>query len=135
MRVLIRWAGFMAAVLVVSSLVRRARAFEPTDAYEERRMHGFTILVSRDALKHPRELDAAMTELDAQLGRIVDVVGPEPLAGLRKIRMWVEWRSPLNHTAEFHPSAAWLKVNGYNPEKAGCVEIGDITRFVAWSRG
>jgi hypothetical protein len=135
MRVLIKLAGCIAAVLIVSSAVRRARAYDPTSAYEQRTVQGFPVLVSREALKHPRELDAAITELDAQLGRVIDVVGAEPLAALRRIRIWVEWRSPRNVTAEFHPSRAWLKENGYNPDKAGCVEIGDITRFVAWSRG
>ena len=34
----------------------------------------------------------------------------------------------------YHPSRQWLADNGYNPDKAGAVEIGDVRHFLAWSR-
>src|SRR5205085_1679542 len=36
--------------------------------------------------------------------------------------------------AQFHPARAWLLAHGYNPEKAGDVEICDVRNWVAWSR-
>ena len=36
--------------------------------------------------------------------------------------------------AEYHPSRDWLREHGYNPDKAKCVEIGNATRFLDWSR-
>jgi len=135
MRTLLKWAGWLAAIVVVSSLTRLARAYEPTAAYQQRVIRGFTVLVSTEARRQERELEEGLRELEQQLGRVVDVLPEKPLADLRRIRIWVEWRSPRDVTAEFHPSAAWLKENGYNPDKARCVEIGDVTRFVAWSRG
>ena len=35
--------------------------------------------------------------------------------------------------SEYHPSAEWLRENGYNPDKAKCVEIGNASRFLEWS--
>ena len=35
--------------------------------------------------------------------------------------------------AEYHPSRNWLAENGYNPDKAKFVEIGNARRFIAWS--
>ena len=57
-----------------------------------------------------------------------------PLAELRKVRFWFEWSNRPGGAAEFHPSEAWLRENGYNPEKAGNVEIADARNFLDWSR-
>jgi hypothetical protein len=35
--------------------------------------------------------------------------------------------------AEYHPSREWLRANGYNPDKAKSVEIGNASRFLRWS--
>src|SRR4051812_37054358 len=74
-----------------------------------------------------------MKELYAQLGRITAVVPKGPLQSLRKTRIWVEWDNKREKTAAFHPSAGWLKQNGYNPDKAGGVGIANLVRFVQWS--
>jgi hypothetical protein len=124
--------------LVVLGLIavsaRRAPTYERTEAYRKRESNGFTVLISPEAVKHDRELDEAWKELDAQLGRVAAAVPAPALAELRKTRIWVEWDNPRGKTAEFHESAGWLRQNGYNPDKAGCVEIGNIVRFVRWSR-
>jgi hypothetical protein len=134
MRMLILCAVWAAALVVVALIVRQARAFEPTSAYRQRTVKGFTVLLGPEALRHEKEVDEALKELEAQLGRVVDVV-PEPaLASLRKLRIWVEWDNPRGKTAEFHPSRDWLRKNGYNPDKAEGVEVANAVRFVRWSR-
>jgi hypothetical protein len=35
--------------------------------------------------------------------------------------------------AEYHPSKEWLAANGYNPDKAKAVEIGNARRFIEWA--
>jgi hypothetical protein len=56
------------------------------------------------------------------------------LAALRRVWIWVEWEKKKDGAAEFHPSAQWLKSHGYNPEKAGHIELSNTRNFVAWSR-
>ena len=34
----------------------------------------------------------------------------------------------------YHVSAEWLKTNGYNPEKAGGVELANAENFLKWTR-
>jgi hypothetical protein len=134
MRALLLCGIWAAALLIAAATARQARAFEPTGAYRQRTIKGFTVLISPAAAGHKEELENALKQLEAQLGRITDAVPDGPLERLRKVRIWVEWDNPRGKTAEFHPSADWLKKNGYNPDKAGGVEIGNLIRFVEWSR-
>ncbi len=73
-------------------------------------------------------------ELDSQLAAIAGEMPPDRLRVLRKVWIWVEWEKQKNGAAEFHPSAEWLKAHGYNPEKAGHIELSNTRHFVAWSR-
>jgi hypothetical protein len=128
---LILW---VVALALIALSARRAAAYERTDAYRKRVSNGFTALISPEADRHKRELEEALKELDAQLQRVAKVVPEQALAELRKTQIWIEWDNPRDKTAEFHESAGWLRKNGYNPDKAGGVEIGNIVRFVKWSR-
>jgi hypothetical protein len=133
MRLLTLTLGLAVLALIAIS-ARRAAAYERTEAYRKRTSNGFTALISPDADRHERELQDALKELDAQLERVVKVVPEKALVELRKARIWIEWDNPRDTTAEFHESAGWLRKNGYNPDKAGDVEIGNVVRFVKWSR-
>jgi hypothetical protein len=84
-------------------------------------------------LKHKGDAQEMLDELDSQLTKIVRVVPAKPLLALRPVRIWVEW-GKREGAAEFHPSSVWLRENGYNPEKSGCVELSNIRNFVQWSR-
>jgi hypothetical protein len=114
--------------------VAPARAFEPTANYKAREIQGFAVLVNPEVEKHPAEAKAAFAELEAQLKTLSAVVPEKHLAGLKKVKFWIEWRAKPNGAAEFHVSKGWLKDNGYNPEKAGGVEINNIKNFVDWSK-
>jgi hypothetical protein len=120
--------------LLAAQAPTRARPFDPTSDYEERDMQGFAVLVNRRLLEHKREANAALRELASQLERVARVVPPQPLAELRQVRIWMEWAHRPDKAAEFHPSVRWLRQNGYNPEKAGCVEIANARNFTQWSR-
>lgn len=123
---------FPAAVLLL--LAPKARAFEPTESYKAREIQGFTVLVNPEVEKHPDEAKAAFAELEKQLKKVCAVVPEKPLAAIRKVKFWVEWKSTKNGAAEFHVSKGWLKDNGYNPDKAGGVEINNLANFVKWSQ-
>ncbi|XGV98146.1 MAG: hypothetical protein ACAF41_04255 [Leptolyngbya sp. BL-A-14] len=109
-----------------------AAAFEPTSVYQQASVNGFTVLINPSVLKHPPQAKAMWQELNLQLNAIVRVMPAKPLAALRKVRLWVEWAN-REGAAEFHPSAVWLSQHGYNPDKAGGVEVSNTRNFVQWS--
>jgi hypothetical protein len=110
------------------------RKFDPASVYNKETLQGFTVLMHPEVLRHPRDAEDLRRELGGQLAEVARVVPAEPLAALQKVRIWVEWNRKENGAAEFHVSAAWLKENGYNPEKAGCVEVSNTRNFLKWSR-
>jgi hypothetical protein len=107
---------------------------DPSSAYAKRSVQGFTVLVNRRVLEHKQEAAEALKELNAHLGRIASVVPPKPLAKLRKLRIWLEWANDPKSLTVFHPSAQWLRENGYNPDKAGGIEVPDTRKFTDCSR-
>jgi hypothetical protein len=124
-------------VLVSLALIAFASpvlAFDPTETYSQRDIRGFTVRVNPEVAKHADDEKAALAELDAQLGRICEVVPARPLAALKKITIWIEWETKKKGAAEFHVSAGWLKANDFNPDKLKGVEINNARNFVAWSK-
>jgi hypothetical protein len=109
------------------------RTFEATSRYKKESIQGFAILINPEVLAHEKEAAEMRKELHSQLSAIVRVVPDGPMSALRNVWIWVEWEKK-NGAAEFHPSAEWLKQNGYNPQKAGHVELSNVRNFVAWSR-
>lgn len=107
--------------------------YDPTTAYHGESIHGFTVLVHQEVLAHEEDAAAARKEMTRQLQEVARVLPAEALAALRKVRIWVEWDQKPDGAAEFHPSAQWLEEHGYNPEKAGGVEISNARNFVRWS--
>ena len=122
-------------VLLISdaSICSAQTKYFPKSDYAPRTVEGFTVLVNKTLRDHPDEAEKAMVELKAQLEAMVKVIPAKPLAQLRKVRIWVEWETKPGGAAEFHPSADWLRENGYNPEKAGGIEINNVRHFVEWS--
>jgi len=106
---------------------------EPTSVYQKQSIHGFTVLINPVVRTQPQASRAMQAELTAQLAAISQVMPTKPLSALRKVWIWVEWDN-REGAAEFHPSVEWLRQHGYNPDKAGCVEISNTRNFVQWSR-
>lgn len=109
-------------------------AVTPASDYHTETISGFTVLIHPEVLKQEADAAEMRKELAAQLEAIERVVPADRLAELKKVRIWVEWNKRPNGAAEFHVSKAWLKANGYNSEKEGCVEIGNVRNFIEWSR-
>lgn len=108
--------------------------FHPTAAYSRRESWGFTIMIAPDLESHEGTRDAAIAEMEKQLAAICESVPGNRLVVLRGSRIWMEWEAKPRGAAEHHPSKDWLEANGYNPEKAGDVEISNARNFVAWSQ-
>jgi hypothetical protein len=117
-----------------SPAARRPHA-DPAAVYRTETEHGFTLHVHPRLRDHPAEAAVMRAELAAQLAAIVRAVPAGPLAELRRVPIWLEWRLKPNGAAEYHRSADWLVGNGYNPAKAGGVEVANAVNFVRWSRG
>jgi hypothetical protein len=126
-------------ITVVAALIAGQPAssecpIDPTSVYKRECVHGFTVLVNPEVLVHKREAAEMRKELTSQLAAIVHVMPADRLRALRRVWIWVEWEKQKNGAAEFHPSAEWLKSHGYNPEKAGHIELSNTRHFVEWSR-
>lgn len=122
-------------VLLLMLPYASAVAFSPTSAYEEREVRGWKILVHQDLLtSHSALADEVFDLLDSQLHQIVRVVPAGALEKLRTVPIWVEVRDKNYPCMCYHPSAEWLGANGYNPEKAGSVEIANAGNFLAWTK-
>lgn len=124
----------ISAMSMVCLIQAQGWSFAPTSVYKQESIHRFTILIHPEVLKHKPAAQVLRQELTQQLTQIIRVVPAKPLAALRNVRIWVEWQQRPNGAAEFHPSAVWLRQHGYNPAKAGCVEVSNVRNFVQWSR-
>lgn len=127
--------GFLVLValtLGTLTLVSAAAAFERTSEYGEKKIGGWTVLVSSAYSDHPRELDRLMAELTRQLSLVDSSVPAKARARLMKTRIWVEYAPRVNAGGEFHVSRNWLRSNGLNPEKALGIEIN--YNFYKWRK-
>jgi hypothetical protein len=111
------------------------RPFVPTAQYETRPVRGWTVRVNRELLTTRREVgDAALELLDARLLDVVRAVPPAACARLRRVPIWLGVADGHAPCAEYHPNEQWLRDNGYNPDKAKAVEIGNAAKFLEWSQ-
>jgi len=110
------------------------RNYDATSVYRRESIQGFTVLFNPQLRAHQAAAQDLQAELARQLKQVSEVVPAGALDALRKVRIWVEWNKRRNVAMEFHSSAKWLEENGYNPEKAGDVEIANSLHFVNWSR-
>ena len=124
----------LAGLLVGSAALAQDRNYDPQSVYEQQSIHGFTVLLSPQLLAQARAAADVRAELTRQFGEVVEVVPPSAVSALRKVRVWVEWSRRPDAGAEFHVSQGWLEKNGYNPAKAGGIEISNSLNFVSWSR-
>lgn len=111
-------------------------AFVPTEQYESRQVDGWTVRLNRRLLDGDQaDLGRQALELlDAKLREVSAVVPAAALAELRKVPIWLGVDDGHAPCAEYHPSRDWLAANGFNPDKARAVEIGNAQRFVEWSK-
>lgn len=115
-------------------LVPRQRNYVPTERYRNHPIAGFTLLMAPETDEHKAAMADSIQLLGQQLKAINSSLPKDKLEPLKKVTIWIEWDSKKSSGAEFHPSALWLKQNGRNPDKAGGIEISNITSYSKWSR-
>ena len=110
-------------------------SYAPKDAYERRELRGWTLYVSKELIqKEPKLADAALELLNVKLYDIQRMVPTRPAAVLAQIPIWIELKDGRFPCACYHVSPDWLRANGYNPEKAGGVEIANALNFMIWTK-
>jgi hypothetical protein len=122
-----------AAIVLLSPAI--ARAFEPTDSYRVHTIEGWTVRVSARLVA---DEDLAARTLALLRAKLLDANRAIPSAALTSLRkdvvVWVERDGERFPGMCYHPSADWLRENGFNPDKAGGIEVGDAGNFLDWSR-
>lgn len=108
-------------------------AFEPTSKYKRQELRGWPIFVNHRLLEDQKELGCKTLELlGVKLYDIVREVPGTAVQKLQKIPIWVELEDKGWPCMCYHPSKEWLTEHGYNPEKAGGVEIARAATFLEW---
>ena len=109
--------------------------YDPTSCYTARDIRGWTVRVHRRLLDDSKEVGNRVLDLlDAQLYDINRAVPAGPLKRLHDVPIWVELDNPGVKCMCYHPSRDWLEEHGFNPEKAGSVEVGNAANFLDWTR-
>lgn len=127
-------SGLTALLAGPAAALAQDHAFDPQSAYLEQSIHGFTVLLNPQVLAEARAAAEVRAELTRQFAEVTDVLPTAAVSALQKVRVWVEWSKRPDAGAEFHVSRRWLEQNGYNPAKAGGIEIANSLNFVSWSR-
>ncbi|TAH34326.1 MAG: hypothetical protein EYC70_15375 [Planctomycetota bacterium] len=109
-------------------------SFLATAAYEERALRGWTLRLHPELLAQPEAAASVLAELDHQLYQVARAVPAAALPRLQRVPIWAEWNDAGVACMCYHVSAEWLAEHGFNPEKAGAIEIGNAANFLAWSR-
>jgi len=108
---------------------------DETVGHETHFIEGWTVQVDRRLLEGEGEGgetgERALALLRARLVDITVVVPADKVARLREVPIWLD----LNHgkltSMQYHPSADWLKNNGYSPDMAKAVHIPVAAGFLA----
>jgi hypothetical protein len=118
-----------------ASTRQRQSAETPLDraAYDNVELRGWTVLVAPGYRDEPALRDEVLALLDDHLYRINRAVPSPALDRLHDVEIWAELDMHKTRCMCYHVSPDWLLANGYNPDKAGTVEIGNARAFLDWT--
>lgn len=126
------WAEKPPRVAAASRKPVSGRAFEPTSAYQERQIEGWTVRVG-PALKNKKAYADEVCKLLRYKLHLVERYLPEKaLAALRKVPIWLEENNPAVPYVVYHDDKKVLRQKGLNPDKYRAVEIGNTKNFRQW---
>lgn len=126
-------AGLLALLLLCHAAP--APSYDPTTAYDVRQVEGWTVRVNQRLLRDDPQVAADVLRLlQARLVEVARVLPVPAVEKLRRVTIWMEVSDKRHPCACYHPSKQWLTDNGYNPDKAGCVDLANARNFLAWSK-
>lgn len=96
-------------------------------------IEGWTVHVDDRLLAGPdKEVgDKSLRILANRLYDIKLVMPAEKVAQLQKIVIWIDRTHGKLKPAQYHPSAGWLRSNGYSEKMARCVHIPDAAGYAS----
>jgi dipeptidyl-peptidase 4 len=100
----------------------------PESVYQTRTVRGWTVHVHAELLAADAKATAkAMTALDDQLQRIIDVVPKDAVAKLKTVPLYFNPEYPgVRPSAEYHPGADWLRKQGRDVAMVKAVEFTNV---------
>ena len=102
----------------------------PVSAYKPETVLGWKLHLHEDLIANEELHKQLIDEVHHQLFRITRVVPEEKVKLLQAVPIWIDLKNPYSNNCQYHPSAKWLKANGYLPEKAKAIDIGSAERFL-----
>ncbi|MBM3995817.1 MAG: zinc-dependent peptidase [Planctomycetes bacterium] len=127
-RILIAITTFIASAAVAYPQIQDSAPI-PTK-HTTRDIEGWTVHVDDRLLTTDKKLgDHALRILANRLYDIQHVVPEDKVAKLRKVAIWIDVSHGKLRPAQYHPSKAWLKQNGYSEKLARCVHIPVAANF------
>ncbi|RBP41483.1 hypothetical protein DES53_107316 [Roseimicrobium gellanilyticum] len=110
--------------------IPRIRPDQPSSR-TTRIIEGWTVRIDERLLAPPHAAlgKRALDLLEAKLTDISTVMAPEPLEKCRKVVVVLDLSHGGLTSMQYHPSADWLKDNGYAEDLAKCVHIPVAERF------
>ena len=93
--------------------------------HQIRQMEGWTVRVDQRLLEGEQQAkgEKALRLLQAKLVAITTLVSEKPLKELQKVTIQIDLDYGKLRAMQDHPSADWLKKNGYHEKLARCVHI------------
>ena len=128
-----RLACVVAILVFLLPFAVSAAEFEPTESYKRQAIEGCDVRVSAAFDEKPDLAAQVLDLLRVRLFEVKRVLPADALAKLRRVTFWVEVDDPKYPGMCFHPSRDWLRANGFNPDKAGGIEIGNARHFLGWA--
>lgn len=113
-----------------------AKAQEPPaipKSHTVRVIEGWNVHIDERLLSGPDKGlgDIALRILANRLYDITLIVAEDKVARLRKVPIWLDRTHGKLRPAQYHPSAGWLKGNGYSAALARAVHIPNAADFVS----
>ncbi|HEY3321661.1 MAG TPA: metallopeptidase [Planctomycetota bacterium] len=126
-KLLVLWCAACVAAICAE------KAAEPPKpvAHTVRAIEGWTVHVDNRLLDgDDAEIGGrALQLLGMRLADIKLVVAPDRLKALQEVPMWLDRTHGRLTSMQYHPSAGWLRENGYSAAMEKCVHIPDARGF------
>lgn len=112
-----------ALTLILTSFISTASAFEATSSYSKMNINGWTVYVSSEFAKSPKDRNAILRKIQSQTAFISKSLSPTRLGVMRKADIWVEAGTHYRSLARYHGSRSDIYQEDLNPKKYRDVEI------------
>jgi len=117
-----------------SSVIHCPPAFTSAGDYGAFTLDEWQIRMRLELLEEESELGCEVLDrLTSDLETIRSVLALSRVDQLRTVTIWIEVNLPGTPGAVYHPSAQWLENNGFPPEWAGGIQLGNARNYLEWT--